>query len=344
MIELPGPANMKYYGHDSDAFIEYLGEGILYLEDNTELDCEFKAGQFTNGKIILICSLLPISIHRIDAAQWEQGTIRANYLKGRTSSDEFFEAIEVGFSHTQFLHDYLIVIGAVFAPKEIRIGAIGEGPIDSISFGITNFLFKGNEYKTPGHTEFIDLNLLEKKASLWKVKDYDDISRFMKIIGKQRITCEICADAIDEDDIKKMEDIIHKLCYVLSIGSGSKVQWIFYDVFSEGSRVYSRHILVPNKLFNSQVIIDAEKHTLDWAKFINSAYPRFLDDISLFGEINGVPRIMAAVDVFTDARISTDFIQVRGLKLAGTMEMLKEMFKVAWMPGKKLLRSKKAKK
>jgi hypothetical protein len=343
MIDLPGPANMKYYGHDSDAFIEYTGEGVLVLEDYTELDCEFKAGQFTNGKIILICSLLPISIHRINTDQWERGTIHANYLKGRTSKDEFFEAIEVGFSHIQFLNDNPIVIGAVFTPNEIIIGAVDGEPIDSISFGITNFLFKGQQYETPGHTEFINLNLSGKKAALWKVKDYDDISRFMKIMGKQHITCEIWADAVDQNDIKTMEEIIHKLCYVLSIGSGSKVQWFFYNVLREGIRIYTRHILVPNKPFNSQTIIDAEKHIQDWASFINVAYPSYIADISLFGETNGIPRIMAAIDVFTDARILTDFTQTRGIKLAVMMEMIKEMFKVAWVPDKKILKGKKSK-
>lgn len=244
MIDFPGPGNMKYYGHDSDAFIEYVGEGKLVLED-AELDCEFKAGQFTNGQIILICSLLPISIHRINTKQWEQGTIRAKCLKGRTSEDEFFEAIEVGFSHIQFLNDNPIIIGAVFAPKEIIIGAIGDEPIDSISFGITNFLFKGRPFETAGYTEFINFNLVGEIAALWKVKDYDHISRFMKIMGKQHITCEIWADAKDEEDIKRIEELIHKLCYVLSIGSGSKVQWIFYHVLCEGVRVYTRHILVP---------------------------------------------------------------------------------------------------
>ena len=345
MIDLPGPGNMKYYGHDSDAFIEYMGEGILVLEDYTKLDCEFKAGQFTNGKIVLICSLLPISIHRINTEQWEQGTIRANYLKGRTSNDQIFEAIEVGFSHIQFLNDNPIVVGAVFTPKEIRIGEIDDEPIDSISFGITNFLFKGKYYETPGHTEFINLdNISGKKAALWKVKDYDHISRFMKIMGKQHITCEIWADAVDMDDIKTTEEIIHKLCYVLSIGSGSKVQWFFYDAFREGIRVYTRHILVPNKPFNSQIIIDAEKHIQDWASFINVAYPRYLSYISLFGEINATPRIMAAIDVFTDARTTTDFIQTRGIKLAVTMELIKEMFITAWKPEKKILKGKKARK
>jgi hypothetical protein len=344
MIDLPGPGSMAYYGHACNAFIEYEGEGILVLEDHTELNCEFKAGQFTSGNIILICSVLPISIHRIRTENWETRPIRANYLKGQTIKGQFFEAVEVNFAHSWGIHEDPIVICFIFTPKEIRIGELSELPVDTISFGITNFLFNGISYEIPGYIEYINLDhLLGKKIALWKVKDYDNISQFMKITGEQHITCEILADVANLNDIKTMEKMIHDLCYVLSAGSGSKVQWIFYNVFSKDVLLYSRHILVPIKPYNSQTIIDAEKDTQNWINFINIAYPSFLIDISRFGEINDIPRIMAAIDVFTDSRIPTDFTQTKGIKLAVTMEMIKEMFKAAWIPETKILRGKASK-
>jgi hypothetical protein len=144
-------------------------------------------------------------------------------------------------------------------------------------------------------------------------------------------------------DIETIEKRIHDLCYVLSVGIGSKVQWIFYRVFSKGLLIYARHIRVPTKSFNSQSIIDAEKDKQNWADFINVAYPCYLTAISRFGEISGIPRITAAIDVFMDARSPADFTKTRGIKLAGTMEIIKEIFKVAWVPETKLLRCQKSK-
>jgi hypothetical protein len=338
MIDLLDSWIMEYYERDRKPFIEYKGEGKLVIEDQIELVCEFKAKQFTDGDIVLICNILPISFHNIIIEKWKNDPIWANCLKGRTKNDQLFEAINVNIGQRLIQDDPLIVC-VIFEPKELRIGEIGDMPIDSISFGITNFLFKGIPDKIPGYTEYIDFNLSGKKASLWKVQDYDKISNLLKIRAMQHITCELWADVANWDDIKTMEEKVHELCYILSAGSGSKVQWIFYNVHAKNSLVYSCHILVPNKPFNSQIIIDAEKDIKNWADFITVAYPSFLDNASRFGVINSIPRIMAAIDVFTDARIPMDYIQTKGIKLAVTMEMIKEMFKEAWMPEKRILSS-----
>ncbi len=81
----------------------------------------------------------------------------------------------------------------------------------------------------------------------------------------------------------------------------------------------------------------------DWIKFINTAFPLYETWINCFGEISGIPRINAAIDVFTDARIYTDFIQTKGIKLAVTMEMIKEMFKAAWMSESKIIKGNESK-
>jgi len=344
MIELPGPGKMEYYNQACNAFVEYEGKGILVLDNYTELKCEFKTGQFTNGNIVLICNILPISIHEIIIDNWEKKPIRANYLRGRTMDGLSFEAVEVNFAHSWGVNENPPVVCFIFTPKEIRIGTLSDLPMDTISFGITNFLFTGMPYETPGFIEYINLNkILGRNIALWKVKDYNEISQFMKIIGEQHITCEIVADLANSRDIQTIESMIHNLCYVLSAGSGSKVQWIFYRIFSKNLPIYVRHIQVPIKPYNSQTIIDAEKDMQNWIKFVNNAYQCFILAISRFGMINNIPRIMAAIDVFTDSRIFTDFTQTKGIKLAITMEMIKEMFKTAWMPETKLLKGKASK-
>jgi len=331
-----------YYSRDHIPFIEYFGEGKLVLKDRNELNCKFIAKQFTDGETLLICHILPISIHRISIERWKNDLVWGNSFIGQTMDGKFFEAIEINNGRSLIQDDPLIVC-AVFVPREFRVGMIDNVSFDSISFGITNFLFKGIPYKTENYTEYIDFNLAGKCSSIWKNKDYDNISMFMKSRNRQHITCELWADISDLDEIEEMKNKVKDLCYILSVGSGSKIQWIFENIWAKGSLVYARHLLVPNKPYNSQTIIDAEKHIDDWGKFINIAVPRYPTYINLFGEIKGLPRIMAAIDVFTDARILIDFTQTKGIKLATTMEVIKEMFRAAWIPETKMLKGRNAK-
>ncbi len=334
---------MDYYGRDRIPFAEYAGDGTLILKDQIELDCQFKAKQFTDGETLLICYILPNSIDRIYIEKWKTDPILGDSLRGRTKDSQIFESIGLNNGRC-FIQDDPLLVGVIFNPMQIQIGAIEDEPVDSISFGITNFLFKGIPFQHQNYVEFIDLDLKGIKATIFKNKDYDQISAFMKMRDKQHVTCELWATVSNKHEIKTLEDKINELCYILSVGCGSKVQWIFYKVFANGSLKYVRHISVPNKPFNAHIIIDAERHVEDWIKFINAAYPHYETWISLFGEINGKPRINAAIDVFTDARISADFIQTKGIKLAVTMEVIKEMFKEAWMPENKLIKEKKTRK
>lgn len=96
------------------------------------------------------------------------------------------------------------------------------------------------------------------------------------------------------------------------------------------------HVLVPDKPYNPLSIIDANMDPLALSTFVNVAYSSYLSNIDLFGEVNGVPRITASIDALIDARIKTDFLQIRGIKFVTTMEIIKEMFQV-WMPRKRLL-------
>jgi len=43
---------LKAYG---TLIFEYAGEGMLYLKDDGQISCQFKAGQLTDGEIILLC-------------------------------------------------------------------------------------------------------------------------------------------------------------------------------------------------------------------------------------------------------------------------------------------------
>jgi hypothetical protein len=142
MIDLLDGLVMEYYGRDHIPFAEYAGEGILVLKDTNELYCQFKAKQFTDGETLLICYILPSSIDRINIEKWKTDPILGDRLKGRTKDGQFFEAI--GANNGQCLiQDDPIVVGVIFKPMQIQVGAIDEQPIDSIFFGITNFLFKG---------------------------------------------------------------------------------------------------------------------------------------------------------------------------------------------------------
>ena len=238
---------MDYYCRDHIPFVNYLGEGRLILQDQNELECKFIAKQFTDGETLLICYVLPISIHQISIERWKTDVVLGKRFVGQTTDGKFFEALEVN-SGERLIQDDPLIVCAVFVPREFRIGKIENASFDSISFGITNFLFKGTPYKNESYTEYIDISLAGKCVSIWKNKDYDNISMFMKLRNKQHITSEMWADIAELGEIEDMENKIKDLCYILSVGSGSKVQWIFENVWAKGSLVYARHLLVPHLL------------------------------------------------------------------------------------------------
>jgi len=332
-MQIAGPGILSYYG---DAIIEYDGDGILFLADGSELRCEFRTGQFVDGRIVLICRILPIDIHKINLQNWIKGIIRARRLQGKTNDGKSVIATEVNYPiGCGIVEDQISAVG-IFNPKSIEINIYKDLDVDGISFGITNFAFKGIPYSHPDYTEFLGLNLLGKRVVVWKPNNYSDIINYMKLNGVARITCEIWAEIGSEKDVEMMEKMITDLCYVLSVASGSKVQWIFRDLHSKELRVSTLHKLVPNKPYNSLSIIDAHGDPLVLAEFVKVAYPSYLSSIDIFGEVNGIPRITAAIDALLDSRIKTDFLQIRGVKLVTTMEIVREMLQV-WMPKKKLL-------
>ena len=335
-----GPSHLPYYG---DAIIEYAGEGIIVLADNTELKCKFNAGQFINGNIVLICIILPIDIHRIDMQIWKEGLARADYLKGQTQDGKTLEATKLGYAISRAVSDDQAFVCAIFNPSSVIIDMQKDVAPNGIAFGITNFGFKGFQFNHPQYIEYLELDILEKKLDIWKVRHYDDIINRMRLVREARITSEIWTELSGMEEVEKMEKIITDLCYVLSVASGSKVQWIYRDVFSGEERISTLHKLVPNKPYNSWTIMGTEMDPIILAEFIKIAFPRFLSSLDFFGEVNDVPRIKAAIDALMDARIETDFLQIKGIKLVTTMEIVKEMFRV-WMPKKKFLTNSELKK
>lgn len=340
MEKIAGPGCLSYYG---DSMTEYEGEGIIALDGGKEFRCEFRTGQFTNGNIVLICSILPIEIHRINIRNWKEGFVRANCLKGQTRDGKLIKAKKLEYPMGSGVADDLTVVFGIFQPGALQIDMKKGGDVDGISFGITNFGFKGISFEHPNYTEFLELNLSGKKVAIWKPNHYDEIIDRMKLIGEARITCEIWAEISQTKEIKQMEKMVGDLCFVLSIASGSKVQWIYRDLHCGDARISSLNRLVPDKPYSSRSIIDNKTDPQTMASFVETAYSSFVSNIERFGEVNGVPRIMAAIDTFIDARIGPDFLQIKGIKFASTMEIIKEMLQV-WMPKKKYLSGSKFKK
>lgn len=237
----------------------------------------------------------------------------------------------------------MTVVFGVFKPSSLQVDLRRNVSVDGISFGITNFGFKGISFKHPNYTEFLQLNLSGKKVAIWKPNHYDEIIDRMKLIGEARITCEIWAEIAQTNEIEQMEKMIGDLCFVLSVASGSKVQWIYRDLHCGDERVSSFHRLVPDKPYCSHSIIDSKTNPQIMVSVVETGYSSYISNIECFGEVNGVPRIMAAIDTFIDARIETDFLQIRGIKFASTMEIIKEMLQI-WMPKKTYLTRSKFKK
>lgn len=212
--EIFSPLNLSYYG---DTIIEYIGDGILVLTDDSELKCEFKAGQFANGNIVLICRILPIDIHKINITNWKNGFVQAKNLKGETNDGKLVSASGVNYAISRGIADDLTAVYGIFNPSSLQIGIHKDAVVNGISFGVTNFAFKGVSFTHSNYTEFLNLDLLGRRVAIWKPTGYNDIINYMKLTGAARITCEIWAEISGAREVETMEKMITDLCYVYQL-------------------------------------------------------------------------------------------------------------------------------
>jgi hypothetical protein len=119
-----------------------------------------------------------------------------------------------------------------------------------------------------------------------------------------------------------LELSLSDICDIISIATGTRVQWIYYYAFnSEGKKVLWRHEPRVTKPYFSKEIIDFDDRKI-MKKFIESSYVALAKKSNMLRSYERTAKPL--VNAYLDAKAENDYLEGRGIRLVVVMEMLKD--------------------
>ena len=304
----------------------YRGNGILSVADEAKkipLACTFEAGQRIDGKIILLCHELP----RGFSFYFRIGGEKAKKFEGKTEEGYLIRSNEAerGLNRMGYLpkskrNDENLA----FNLTELSI-FYSEGKCHELHFGISNFEFDKNDSFDNGKDDKIIIPLTKEEKieiSFKKLNDYDNkINRIWTLRGID-VTCELILKISNKNDLNKLIELIDDICFLLSVKNGTKITWIYYDIFDKNGDTISRnHTWKVTKAYQPLDIFYLNKLcTMTTKKFLEESYLHFMD----YREILRLKR--GVIDAYLDAKAESDYIETRGGKIALAIEFLKNEY------------------
>jgi hypothetical protein len=136
------------------------------------------------------------------------------------------------------------------------------------------------------------------------------------------VSCEVIADIPTDGNIALITEAVEDLCYILSVARGTKVQWVYRDQYDLTEKLISRtHSSRITKRYCPLKIIDTIASGGGETKsFIEQAYSTYVDKRESYRLNNGT------IDAYLDAKAEADYLEMRGVKFAVSMEILKKVF------------------
>jgi hypothetical protein len=318
---LLGQSLLKDYGK---CLSVYNGKGVLTLEDGKRYDCQFEAGQLNNGYVLLLCDFLP------PFPAWSG--IPAAKFDG-TTSEGFGICSNKGINEVNYLPG--IPNGRSSGPwgafhlDEMLVQIIEYGQTQRLHFGVTNFEFLGTDRLCQSNNyycHFLPLKLENVRGltnlSIEPLNLYDKIVQRIKTLKGIDVSCEVIAEIPTDGNIFGVTEVVDDLCYVLSVARGTKIQWVYCDQYDVTRKLISRtHSSRITKRYCPLKIIDpiagGGKET---KTFIEQAYRAYVEKRESFKLSKGT------IDAYLDARAEADYLEMRGIKLAVAMEILRSVF------------------
>lgn len=326
------------------SFIErYLGDGVLISGDGTKLPCKFEAGQLEDGLNFLVCdcSIFDLSLkeyfpdsnfehcspHDIKncmgwhlwATQYKLFQQFKNF-EGVTSDGfgEFKITGKVGdyFSiYNDSLRDSTERVKVAYYVKEFSINENMEEDLQFMTFGVTNFEFDGNE----SQGNVLSLNIKGAKRLIIRKKgERQDALHFWERFKGIRVTCEVIVEIDKETQIEEIKDMVNDLCDLMSIACGTRIQWIYcYGYNTEGKIVSQFHRSSITRPYQPMQLIRNDHMWLK--KYLEDSYVVFIEKQNLLKQNRYL------IDKYLEAKAQNDRLEQRGIKLAGIIEMFKEL-------------------
>lgn len=287
---------------------KYSGTGKLSLEDGQEFDCEFVVFQLKDGEILFHANHCQTKIQYFFLPKIGQKSV----FVGTTDKDYKITG-ENGFVTNSEVNGEMSITCSF---KTLNVQILENKNKREVHFGITNFEFTGNKCKG----KILTLQLKgSARISILKLEAYDKIMKRIKKFSSIDVTCEAILNMYEEK-FENVIEIIEDLLYTMSIIRGTKIQWIYYEIYDNKEncilRVHSSRV---TKAYSMYKLIDP-KDTSSTKVFLENAKPVFDEKKEL------VKPMRELIDSYLDSLISGIYLETKGAKIGITMEMLKQIF------------------
>ncbi len=187
-----------------------------------------------------------------------------------------------------------------------------EPSYESVSYGITNFVFDAMFSLDLEHDG------ISTAVSVEPVKHHSKVITRLQDLQSIDVTCEITISIHETEDIANLDQVINNLCYLLSVAQGTKIQWIYRSFYEETNVCLSRvHASKVAKGYGPLSLLRSDRDIQTFVKGTYSIYARNCERYRLD---------MGTIDTYLDAKAENDYLQVRGIKLAVAMEVIKDVF------------------
>lgn len=292
---------LAYYG---ECIATYTGKGILTLLDNRTAQCSFEVGQLKAGKVILVCDFSsPPPYFPISSAQSFTG-VTDESLRISTAG----QIIEINDLTNDFID--LSNIRLAFYVSEIAVQIIADKPVRQVQFGVTNLILdKPLTLTLQDATRTATL-------SMQPVDEHKRVMRRVETLRAIEVTCEVHIPLSEKEEAKVLEDIMNNLCCLLSVAQGTKIQWIYSFQYDEtGTLLFKQHDSKVTKACGPLSLIPIR----EIKPFLEKTYNSYVTNREKY------KLAQRLIDAYLDAKAETDYLQMRGIKLAVVMEMLKDV-------------------
>lgn len=302
--------SLEYYG---DPLVIYKGEGHLTSNSGQVTECKFEAGQLRTSNVILLCEFS--DMHRLRNINTFEGRTSNNC---RVSSTDFMngtpweEKIEASNRIQRWV---------TFSLRTLIVELIKERrkKPQTLRFGLANVNLRAID-RVSGFPRRVLSFIVNTGTNTYKLV-LDPVNDYKERIDKVRrtkgvdVTCEAVVNLGNGQTIEELEQLVDNLCYILSVAYGTKINWVYRDIYSLDGlllrRLHSRRVTKP---YTPLSIIDP-RNPHETRAFIEQVYPVYINKKNPYRLHRGT------IDAYLDAKQEADFLEMRGLKMVVAMEM-----------------------
>lgn len=295
----------------------YRGEGHIEDKDQKVYHCDFFALQLPDANIFIKCKLAENSPEKTPSMiEYVPDT-----LQGITRDGASVRASLYPFIRRCTITSAGEIIWTVIAKDLLVTLHSSKSPLSLIRFELTNF-------EIPCE---ITLNVGDYKVTLKRLMGYEERLTSVKDLRGVDVISEAIIEIDRGDCYGDVCELMDDLCLLFTLARGIKINWIYYEVFSNKQKWVKRyHQNVVTKPYSPFPLI-SRTNPHDLKMFVEHTYP-YLRKLKLVWrkqcdqEQRSPWWYQQAVDAFADAKLEQDFLELRGLKLASLLDFIRSVY------------------